>query len=108
MKTTTKPVDPKWKLSAKARLVPKDQRHQVPREAIEDPRRTKVRITAYLDLDVLDYFKARAAKNGTPYQTQINAELRSLMEREQDGGDPAVQLRQAKGLIDAAMRHINA
>lgn len=86
------------------RVVP---RRQLPPEAFE-PRYTKVRITSYLDLDVLDYFKARAAKNGTPYQTQINAELRALMEQEQKASDPAAQLRQAKGLIDAAIRQINA
>ncbi len=45
----------------------------------------KVRVTIYLDADVLEYFKGRAARpNAAPYQTQINAELRSVMER---GGD---------------------
>ena len=84
--------------------MPKNQRREYPPEAFED-RNTKVRISIYLDLDVLNYFKARADKNGTPYQTQINAELRAIMERE-ESGDPASQLRQAKGLIDAAMRKI--
>jgi len=47
-----------------------------------DPRKTKVRVTLYLDSDVLAYFKDRAAQpNAAPYQTQINNELRSLMER---------------------------
>lgn len=90
----------------KVRVVPKNERHQVPPEAME-PRYTKVRISIYLDLDVLDYFKARAAKDGTPYQTQVNAELRALMEREQKDDDPAAQLREAKGLIDAALRKIS-
>jgi uncharacterized protein (DUF4415 family) len=41
----------------------------------------KVRITINLDADVLDYFKNRAeSPNSAPYQTQINAELRNIME----------------------------
>jgi len=44
-------------------------------------RHTKVRITIFLDLDILDFFKARAAKRGkAPYQTQINQALREYME----------------------------
>jgi uncharacterized protein (DUF4415 family) len=97
-------VSEKWKLSAKARLIPKEQRRQYPPEAFED-RNTKVKITMYVDLDVLEYFKTRAAA-GQPYQTQINAELRKIMEAEQSGGDAASNLRQAKGLIDAALRKI--
>jgi len=41
----------------------------------------KVRVTMYLDADVLEYFKNRAAQpHAAPYQTQINHELRALME----------------------------
>jgi len=41
----------------------------------------KVRITINLDADVLEYFKERAAElHSAPYQTQINAELRQIME----------------------------
>ena len=44
-------------------------------------RHTKVRITIFLDLDILDFFKSRAAKRGkAPYQTQINQALREYME----------------------------
>jgi len=47
-----------------------------------EARNVKVRISILLDLDVLNYFKARAAQpNAAPYQTQINNELRALMER---------------------------
>ncbi len=50
-------------------------------------RHTKVRITIMLDLDVLKFFKARAAKRGAgPYQTQINRALREYME---GGGPPS-------------------
>ena len=43
----------------------------------ERARHTKVRITIMLDLDVLDFFKRKAAEPGAqPYQTQINQALR--------------------------------
>ncbi len=55
-----------------------------PKEELD--RLTKVRITIMLDLDILDFFKACAAKPGAePYQTQINRALRGYMER---GGGP--------------------
>jgi len=51
--------------------------------ATSDPRNTKIRVTIYLDSDVLKYFKERAAQpNAAPYQTQINQELRTVMERD--------------------------
>lgn len=44
-------------------------------------RHTKVRITIMLDLDILKFFKGRAAKQGAePYQTQINTALREYIE----------------------------
>jgi uncharacterized protein (DUF4415 family) len=56
------------------------------RIATEDdlqPGNIKVQITMKVDLDVLDHFKERAAKpNAAPYQTQINAELRDIMDRD--------------------------
>jgi len=46
------------------------------------PSNTKVKVTIYLDLDVLNYFRRRAAQpNAAPYQTQINNELRAVMEK---------------------------
>lgn len=44
-------------------------------------RHIKVRITIFIDHDILKFFKARAAKRGkAPYQTQINQALREYME----------------------------
>jgi uncharacterized protein (DUF4415 family) len=55
-----------------------------------DPRNCKVKITTYLDVDVLDYFKKRAElPNAAPYQTQINNELRKVME---SGGTDAASV----------------
>jgi len=52
---------------------------QLPPEE-ERARHTKVRITIMFDLDVLDFFKKRAAEHGAPpYQTQINQALREYV-----------------------------
>jgi uncharacterized protein (DUF4415 family) len=41
----------------------------------------KVRVSMFLDADVIEYFKGRAGlPNAAPYQTQINSELRAVME----------------------------
>lgn len=108
MKTTTKPVPSEFKLTSKARVVPRSERHQVSPDAME-PRNTKVRVSIYLDLDVLNFFKALAEKpEALPYQTQINAALRNIAETETARVDDAANhLRQAKGLIDAAIRKIS-
>jgi uncharacterized protein (DUF4415 family) len=50
-------------------------------------RHTKERITIFIDLDILDFFRARAAKRGKPpYQTQINQALREYIESNQPPG----------------------
>jgi uncharacterized protein (DUF4415 family) len=43
----------------------------------------KIKMTMFIDFDVLQHFKKRA-ENATsaPYQTQINQELRAIMERD--------------------------
>ena len=47
------------------------------------PSNTKVQITMKVDLDVLNHFKSRSRiTNAAPYQTQINAELRAIMEQD--------------------------
>ena len=44
-------------------------------------RQTKERITIFIDLDILNFFRARAAMRGKlPYQTQINQALREYIE----------------------------
>lgn len=53
----------------------------------------KIKISIYLDADVLDFFKEQAAKpNSAPYQTQINNELRIAMERKQQTQGEVVTL----------------
>jgi len=48
----------------------------------------KVRITINLDADILEYFKQRASHpHSAPYQTQINTELRRVMETDDSQND---------------------
>lgn len=54
----------------------------------------KIKISIYLDADILDFFKERAAEpNSAPYQTQINNELRSAIEREHSPQGDVVTLK---------------
>jgi len=51
----------------------------------------KIKISIYLDADVLDFFKEQSAKpNSAAYQTQINKELRAVMERKRPTEDEVV------------------
>jgi len=48
---------------------------------INKKKEAKSKISLYLDNDILEYFRARAeAPDAAPYQTQINNELRRVME----------------------------
>lgn len=58
------------------------------------PSNIKVQVTLRLDLDVLEHFKNRASDaNSAPYQTQINAELRKIMEK--DLSDETVEIKKS-------------
>ena len=51
------------------------------------PQNCKVRVTMYLDADIVEHFKARAAQpDAAAYQTQINSALRSLLQSESEQG----------------------
>ena len=62
--------------------LPRQGKHVFRRARHIAPRREhKIKVTMYLDGDVLDYFRERARDpNAAPYQTQINNELRGVME----------------------------
>ena len=48
-----------------------------------NPREAKIKMTMFIDGDILQHFKKRAEmSNAAPYQTQINQELRAIMERD--------------------------
>ena len=47
---------------------------------------SKTKISLYIDSDILQYFRARAeSPDAAPYQTQINNELRRIMEADSNG-----------------------
>jgi uncharacterized protein (DUF4415 family) len=51
-----------------------------------NPENCKVKVSMYLDSDILTYFRQRAEQpNAAPYQTQINNELRKIMEADSLG-----------------------
>lgn len=67
------------------------------------PKPAKERISILLDQDVVKFFKKRAARSGAPpYQTQINAELRAVMEG--GGGAYASLLNDEKFIAAVAER----
>ena len=73
--------------------VPRNQMQIADKENM-NPRHTKVRVNIYLDQDIVQHFKERAAKpNSQPYQTQINAELRRIIDEQPQtsGDDPFVE-----------------
>lgn len=54
-----------------------------PKKGATNPENCKVKVSMYLDADILQYFRARAeSPNAAPYQTQINNELRRIMEND--------------------------
>ena len=63
--------------------VGKHRFRRVSRNKVYPRKESKMRINIYLDCDIVDHFRSRADKpNAAPYQTQINAELRKIMERD--------------------------
>ena len=52
------------------------------------PRNCKVRVTMYLDADIVEHFKAAASHpNAAPYQTQINNALRLALGAARQSGE---------------------
>ena len=57
-----------------------------PKKGATNLENCKVKISMYLDADILEYFRARAeSPDAAPYQTQINNELRRVMENDKNG-----------------------
>jgi uncharacterized protein (DUF4415 family) len=53
-----------------------------PKPGETDIKNCKVKVSMYIDADILEFFKKRAERpNAAPYQTQINNELRRVMEK---------------------------
>jgi hypothetical protein len=67
-------------------------------------RPAKARVNLFLDRDVIEYFKGRAnAPGAAGYQTQINAELRAVME---GGGGPFASLVDDEAFIAAVAEQV--
>ena len=107
MKKRTEAVERKWEPTKRWKPVPREKRQGMAPEAFEH-RNIKVRVNILLDLDLVEFFKKRAAEPGAPpYQTQINGELRRVMqEAETPKADPVATLRQASRLINSAAGQI--
>ncbi len=57
-----------------------------PKKGATDLKNCKVKISMYLDADILEYFRQRAeSPDAAPYQTQINNELRRIVEADTNG-----------------------
>ena len=89
------------------RRIPPDKRHRVSREETA-LRNCKVRVTMYVDADVVEYFKRRSAgPNAAPYQTQINSALRTFVAGASSAGDYAPLLRDER-FLDAVAERVRA
>lgn len=65
------------------------------------PETSKVRITIYLDQDILSHFRTRATQpNAAPYQTQINNVLRQIMEQDQAASASSMPMNNLVNLLD--------
>lgn len=67
----------------------------------------KTRITIMLDDDVIEYFRHMAEKQGTGYQTQINAILRTVMQT-QGSSPPALTLEDIRAVVREELSSLNA
>ena len=99
-------VAPEFRLPKRSRPVPESKRHDIrPGDRVT----VKVGIYIKLDRDVLEFFKKRAAEQGSPaYQTQINNELRKAMETADapERMNTVTVLRQAQDLIEHAVKRV--
>jgi len=67
----------------------------------------KTRITIMLDDDVIEYFRMVAEKQGTGYQTKINAVLRNAMQA-QEAAPGALTLDDIRAVVREELNAINA
>src|SRR5437867_621135 len=80
MKAKKNEIEPEFEFHPERMVrVPRQKRHRA--SAAETTlRNCKVRVTMYLDADVVEHFKQRATRrNAAPYQRQINNALRQFL-----------------------------
>ncbi len=62
----------------------------------------KTRITIFIDDDVISAFRAQAEKNGTPYQSEINAALKTTLKKH----DKPVTLSAIRRVMREELKHV--
>jgi uncharacterized protein (DUF4415 family) len=77
-KSSRKAIGPQFAVRRDSiRMIPRRRRATA---AETSPQNCKVRVTMYLDADIVEHFKTRATQpNAAAYQRQINSALRSLL-----------------------------
>ena len=107
MKAKTEAIDPEFRFEPGAMSrVPRHKRH-VAAPGDTDLKNCKVRVTMYIDADIVEWFKKRAsAPDAAAYQTQINSALRRHIAR--DGKEPpaSAQLLNDDRFIRAVARRV--
>ena len=65
-------------MSTKSKKIQYGKKDLLPHDAFE-PKNVKMRISIMLDLDIIDEFKVRSAKQREGYQTLVNKALREYL-----------------------------
>ena len=107
MKTKNKESDGEFRFEPGAMSrVPRNKRH-LAGPGDTGLKNCKVRVTMYLDGDIVEWFKKRAsAPNAAAYQTQINSALRRHIDRR--AKEPSAQLVNDDRFIQAVAKRVKA
>jgi uncharacterized protein (DUF4415 family) len=107
MKAKSEAIDPEFlfKPGAMSR-VPRHRRH-VAEPGDTDLKNCKVRVTMYVDADIVEWFKKRAsAPDAAAYQTQINSALRRHIEHNGKELSASTQLLNDDRFIKAVAKRV--
>ena len=107
MKAKSEAIDPEFRFEPGGMSrVPRDKRH-IPAPGDTDLKNCKVRVTMYVDADIIEWFKKRAsAPDAAAYQTQMNSALRRHIERDGKKLPAARQLLNDDRFIRAVAKRI--
>jgi uncharacterized protein (DUF4415 family) len=107
MKAKSEAIDPEFRFEPSTMSrVPRHKRH-VTATGDTDLKNCKVRVTMYIDADIVEWFKKRAsAPDAAAYQTQINSALRRHTERDGKKLPASTQLLNDDRFIRAVAKRI--
>ncbi len=109
MKAKSEAIEPEFQFEPGAMSrVPRHKRHTAA-PGDTDLKNCKVRVTMYVDADIVEWFKKRAtAPDAAAYQTQMNSALRRHIAR--DGKEPpaSAQLLNDDRFIQAVAKRVKA